>query len=132
VTNQALIVEDLLELAEQGQQETVNTCIDMLEDFFQEGIHLRYCKPLKGLFWELKSRSRAGRKGGSRIYLFWIGAEYQEAAIIHAGYKPKKEACVSSLERLRVILCNRSSSESKPVSIRSATRLIASIKGSTS
>jgi hypothetical protein len=76
----------------------------MLTDFFQEGINSRYCKPLKGLFWELKSRSRGGLKGGSRVYFFWVGAEYQEAAIVRAEYKPEKEPDVTILNSIAEVI----------------------------
>jgi hypothetical protein len=103
-TEHPLIIEDLLELAEQGRQDVVNACIEMLSDFFKQGIHSRYCKPLKGLFWELKSRSRGGLKGGSRIYFFWIGSDYQEAGIVHAEYKPEKEPDVTILNSVAEVI----------------------------
>jgi hypothetical protein len=68
------LIEDLLELAAEGQQEAVNAMIEMLADFHQHGLDSRFPKKLKGYpVWELKTRTRGGMKGGARIYFFFAG-----------------------------------------------------------
>jgi hypothetical protein len=103
-TQHPLVIEDMLELAEAGQQEAVDACVIMLTDFFRQGKDSRYCKVMKGLFWELKSRSRGGFKGGSRVYFFWLGENYQEAAIVRAEYKTEVEPDVAILNDVAEII----------------------------
>lgn len=68
------LIEDLLELAATGQQEAVNAMIEMLADFHERGLDSRFPRKLKGYpVWELKTQSRGGLKGGSRIYFFFGG-----------------------------------------------------------
>lgn len=66
-----LIIEELLELAESGQQEAVEAMVTMLEDLHLHGLESRFVRALKGLpLFELKTASRGGAKGGSRVYFF--------------------------------------------------------------
>ncbi|CAM3407686.1 Addiction module toxin RelE [Deinococcus saxicola] len=68
----AAILDDLLALAEAGQQEAVNTAITMLRDLFEQGHRSSYTRKLQGMpIWELKSHARGGAKGGTRIYLYF-------------------------------------------------------------
>jgi hypothetical protein len=103
-TKHPLVIEDMLELAEAGRQEAVDACVMMLADFFRQGKDSRYCKVMKGLFWELKSRSRGGLKGGTRVYFFWLGENYQETAIVRAEYKTEAEPDVAILNDVAEII----------------------------
>ncbi len=94
----------MLAYAEAGRQEVVDECITMLADFFREGKNSRYCKVMKGLFWKLKSRSRGGLKGGTRVYFFWVGENYQEAALVRAEYKPGSEPDVAILNSVAEVI----------------------------
>lgn len=68
----AAILDDLLALADAGQQEAVNTAIAMLRDLFTQGHRSSYARKLQGLpIWELKSHARGGAKGGTRIYFYF-------------------------------------------------------------
>ena len=68
----AAILDDLLALAEAGQQEAVNTAIIMLRDLFQQGHRSSYARKLQGLpIWELKSHARGGARGGTRIDFYF-------------------------------------------------------------
>lgn len=80
------LIEDLLELAEEGQQEAVNAMIEMLADFHQHGLDSRFPKKLKGYpIWQLKTRTRGGIKGGARIYFFFAGKD--KAVMVNAESK---------------------------------------------
>jgi hypothetical protein len=97
------IIEDLLDLANLGKQEAVNAMIEMLEDLHIHGLESRFIKKLKGLpLWELKTKSRGGQKGGSRIYLFVT--EDNKAALINAEIKADNQASIHKLEEALDIL----------------------------
>ncbi len=89
------IVEDLLEIAHTGHHEALNALILMLEDLTQQGLDSRFAKTLKRTpIWELKTRSRGGLKGGSRVYWFplEVSMEHNEssetfAVIVNAEVK---------------------------------------------
>jgi hypothetical protein len=67
----AMIVQDLIGLAEAGNQDALNAIIAMLEDLREHGLESRFIKNLKGTpVWELKTRARGGQKGGARVYWF--------------------------------------------------------------
>ncbi|WP_425148146.1 hypothetical protein [Deinococcus sp.] len=66
------IIEDLLLLAEAGQQHAVDAAVSMLADLFRHGHHSSYAKKLQSLpIWELKTHARGGAKGGMRVYFFF-------------------------------------------------------------
>lgn len=68
----ALVVRDLLKMQGAGQQEAVTAIIRMVQDLGAHGQRSRYARALKGTpIWELKTRSRGGAKGGTRVYFFW-------------------------------------------------------------
>ena len=94
-TTRSAIVDDLLELAEQGQVEAVRAIIDMLTDLHQNGFECRFLKKMRGVLWELKTRARGGEKGGARVYLFWLGQD--EVAVLHAEVKEGDAASVQVL-----------------------------------
>jgi Phage derived protein Gp49-like (DUF891) len=97
------IIEDLLELATSGKQEAVDAMIEMLEDFHIYGLESRFVKKLKGLpVWELKTKSRGGLKGGSRIYFFMT--EEKEAVLVNAEVKAEAKVSSSKLEEVLDIL----------------------------
>lgn len=99
-----LVIEDLLELAYTGKQEAVDHCIEMLQDFVEYGAESRFCKTMRGPFWELKSRSRGGLKGGARVYFFWVGESYREAALCRAEAKSGSEPDIAILNSVAEII----------------------------
>ncbi|MCY1704273.1 hypothetical protein [Deinococcus sp. SL84] len=82
----AAILDDLLEMVAAGQQEAVNTAIRMLTDLYLQGHQSSYAKKLQSLpIWELKSHSRGGSKGGTRIYFYF--RTNGDAVIVNAEVK---------------------------------------------
>jgi hypothetical protein len=74
------IVEDLLEISHTGHHEALDAIILMLEDLTQQGLESRFAKTLKGTpIWELKTRSRGGLKGGSRVYWFPLEVSMEDS-----------------------------------------------------
>lgn len=66
------VLDDLLALAEAGQQAAVDAAILMLADLYELGAESRYAKKLQGLpLWELKTQARGGAKGGMRVYFYF-------------------------------------------------------------
>lgn len=60
----AAILDDLLALADAGQQDAVNTAIVMLSNLFEHGHRSSYAQKLQDLpLWELKSHAKGGVKG---------------------------------------------------------------------
>jgi hypothetical protein len=95
------IIEDLLELAQQDQG-AVNSIIQMLEDLLASGTQSRYCKKLKNLpFWELKTRSRGGVKGGARLYFAVVDGD---AVLFNAEFKTGDLPSAHKLEEAAEIL----------------------------
>ena len=102
------IVEDLIAIAEAGHQEALRAIVLMLEDLSEHGLKSRYAKVLKGTpIWELKTRSRGGIKGGSRVYWFPLlvdDGEHQETvgvlvnAEVKAGSVPDLNKLAEALE----------------------------------
>ena len=96
-----LLIENLLEFAEAGHQNAVDTSIEMLSDFHQNDLSSRYLKKLIGLpFWELKTRSRGGIKGGVRVYLFIAD---DMAFCVNAEIKPEDKPNANKLEEVAII-----------------------------
>jgi hypothetical protein len=96
-----LLIENLLEFAETGHQDAVNASIEMLSDFHQHDLNSRYLKKLIGLpFWELKTRSRGGIKGGIRIYVFIAD---DMAFCVNAEIKPANSPNPNKLEEVAMI-----------------------------
>lgn len=61
------LIEDLQNLS----LEAIVAVIKMFSDFYEFGLESRYVKKLQGLpVWELKTQSRGGVKGGTRVYFF--------------------------------------------------------------
>jgi len=66
------IIEDLLALAEAGQQGAVDAAVLMLTDLYRQGHGSSYARKLQGLpIWELKTHTRGGAKGGTRVYFYF-------------------------------------------------------------
>jgi hypothetical protein len=81
------VIEDLLEIANAGRIEALNAIINMLENFHEHGRDSRFVSKFTGLpIWELKTASRGGPKGGSRVYFFFL--ESGEAVLVNAEVKP--------------------------------------------
>jgi hypothetical protein len=104
------IVEDLLEIAHTGHQEALDAIILMLKDLTQQGLESRFAKTLKGTpIWELKTRSRGGLKGGSRLYWFPLEVSREDSkssetfavivnAEVKAGNTPNPLKLMEALE----------------------------------
>jgi hypothetical protein len=93
-----LIIENLIEISQANHQEALNSIIQMLEDLVENKLDSRYAKTLQGTpIWELKTRSRGGIKGGTRVYWFPLQISQENtqeivAIIINAEIKPEKQA----------------------------------------
>ncbi|MBB6017071.1 type II toxin-antitoxin system RelE/ParE family toxin [Deinococcus radiopugnans] len=101
----AAILDDLLAMADTGQQDAVNTAITMLSDLFEHGHRSSYAQKLQGLpIWELKSHARGGAKGSTRIYFYFRrnGDVVIVNAEIKAGNAPSapllREAALTALQ----------------------------------
>ena len=98
-----IIIQNLLEMVQNNQQTSVNSIILMLQDFYSQGRNSRYLEKLKTLpFYELKTRSRGGQKGGARVYLFLTDKD--EAIIINAEIKTGSTPNPQKLEEVAIIL----------------------------
>jgi hypothetical protein len=64
------LVKDLVNLKYSGHHDCIAQMVRMVADLKIHGTKSRFFKGLGGPLVELKSRSRGGDKGGSRIYLF--------------------------------------------------------------
>jgi len=95
-----LIIEEFLELVYEGKVEAVHAMITMLSDLHVHGRNSRYLRNLAGTpLWELKTQSRGGVKGGSRVYLFVT--QYDEAGIVNCEVKDEDGA---STQKLKLVL----------------------------
>jgi hypothetical protein len=95
-----LIIEEFLELVYEGKVEAVHAMITMLSDLHVHGRNSRYLRNLAGTpLWELKTQSRGGVKGGSRVYLFVT--QYDEAGIVNCEVKDEDGA---SMQKLKLVL----------------------------
>ena len=93
-----LIVQDWLELIEQGKQLCVNKMIEMCRDLYENGMETRFKKHLFGPVHELKSRTSLG---GARVYFF---AGEAEAVLVRAECKKEDEATVQLLNDVASVL----------------------------
>jgi hypothetical protein len=90
-------------MIQNNQQESVNSIILMLQDFYQNGRDSRYLEKLKNLpLHELKTRSRGGQKGGARVYLFLTNDG--EAVIVNAEIKTGHKPDDQKLEEVAIVL----------------------------
>ena len=102
-----ILIEEMLELTENGSWTAVGTLIEMLDDLHRHGQQSRFFRNFKGLtISELKSASRGGSKGGSRVY-FWVNPQ-DEAMVVNCEVKQESSA---SMNKLRVVLEVRSAYE---------------------
>lgn len=91
------IIDDLLAMAEAGQQAAVDAAITMLEDLFDHGSTSSFAKKLAGLpIWELKTHARGGAKGGTRVYFYFRSTG--EAVIVNAETKTGTQASAIKLK----------------------------------
>jgi hypothetical protein len=80
------LIEDLLNIAQNGHIQALKAMVEMLEDFHQFGQDSRYAQKFTGYpIWELKTTARGGTKGGARIYFFFI--DTSEAVLVNAEIK---------------------------------------------
>jgi hypothetical protein len=92
----APFIQDLLDMATQGQQDCVNKIIDMLEDFHTHGFsknsqnayNCRFIKPFGAAIYELKARKVGS--GAPRAYM--IRGNNQCAYFTHAECKKRDAA----------------------------------------
>ncbi len=97
------IIEDLLLLADKGQQRAVDAAITMLIDLHRASTVTDsvYAKRLTGLpIWELKTHARGGAVGGTRVY--FIAAADGRAVIVNAEIKAGDTAGHALREAVRV------------------------------
>jgi hypothetical protein len=101
------IIRDLLEISRTGHQDALNAIIKMLEDFEQHSTTSRFLRKLQGIpLHELKTQSRGGIKGGSRVYLYVINN--LDCILINAEVKPDKHPNPNKLkEALEIVLAFR-------------------------
>lgn len=86
----SLIIEALLALKKEQKHQGVSMVIEMLTDLVQHGQASRYLVKMKGSsIWELKSTTRGGQRGGSRVYLFMLPTG--EAGIVTCEVKENDE-----------------------------------------
>lgn len=90
------IIEDLLD------QAAVDSMVLMLSDLYTNGLDSRFVKKLKDLpFWELKTRSRGGKKGGARVYFAVVdGSAVLFNAEVKTGDTPSKHKLEEAAEIL--------------------------------
>jgi phage-related protein len=62
-----LLIQELLELAQDGKMGCVSAIIELIADLYQNGDDCRYIKALGGSLFELKKRAK---DGGARVYYF--------------------------------------------------------------
>lgn len=97
------LIEDLLKIAETNQ-DAVDAIIHMLKDFHQNGHQSRFAHKLQGLpVWELKTRSRGQKRGGARVYFYFLGNN-QTAVLVNAEDKEGTEANDHLLNEVAEIL----------------------------
>lgn len=72
-TQRPAVLDDLLAFAEAGQQRAVDAAVTMLQALYQaEAVtDCPYARKLQGLpIWELKTHTRGGGVGGTRVYFY--------------------------------------------------------------
>lgn len=78
----------------------MSAMIEMLTDLHEQGRASRYLRHLKGsAVHELKTHSRGGQKGGSRVYLFFTSDD--AAGIVNCEVKDDD---APSTQKLKVVL----------------------------
>lgn len=93
-----ILIDELLDLELHGKQAAVTMMLEMLQDLHEKGRDCRYLHKLTGTpLWELKSASRGGEKGGSRVYLVLLADD--EAGIVNCEVKA---GVTADREKLRV------------------------------
>jgi len=81
-----ILIEEMLALRKAGKRQVVVGIIEMVRDLREHGRDSRYLLAMKGFpIYELKSRSRGGEKGGTRVYLFLT--EHDEAGLVTCEVK---------------------------------------------
>lgn len=95
-----IIIDELLALADEGNQRGVAMMIKMLKELHERGRNSQYLVKLQSSpIWELKPTSRGGETGGARVYLFLL--EGEGAGIVNCEIKSRN---APSTESLRVVL----------------------------
>jgi hypothetical protein len=90
-------IEDLQTLS----VEAILAVIKMMSDFYKFGLESRYVKKLQGLpAWELKTQSRGGVKGGTRVYFFISG---DDAIFVNCEVKDENEPSTNKLREVAQI-----------------------------
>ncbi len=101
-TGRAQMIQDQLELANNGKQEAVDEMVNMLEDLHRRGRRSRYLQKLQGMpLFELKPTIRGGHKGGARVYLAFN--QYGEALLLNAEAKPQDTAAPNTAKIMQAL-----------------------------
>jgi hypothetical protein len=91
------LVEDLQDFS----LEAIVATIKMIADFYEFGLESRYVKKLQGLpMWKLKTQSRGGVKGGTRVYFFVSG---DDAVFVNCEVKDDDTPSVNKLREVAQI-----------------------------
>lgn len=97
-----IIIEELLGLARGGQHEALTAMIEMLRDLYLYGRESRFVRSLQGVsLYELKTQSRGGAKGGSRIYFFLNDRD--EAVVVNCEVKDDDTASTNKLKEAATV-----------------------------
>ncbi len=94
-----LIIQDFLNLSQQGKIKCLNKMIEMTSDLYLYGLDSRYVKHLFSSVFELKSRTV---DGGARVY--FIATENQEFVLTRAECKKQDTASIDLLNDTADIL----------------------------
>lgn len=91
-------IEEMLALAKAGKRRPISAIIGMVKDLKKNGRASRYLVPMTGYpIYELKTRSRGGQTGGTRVYLFLT--KHDEAGLVTCEVKDDD---ASDLEKLKL------------------------------
>jgi hypothetical protein len=97
-------IEDLRQTVETGGPGALAAAIEMLRDLHRLGNRSRFARKLQGVpLWELKPRSRGGRKGGVRVVCTSIETPVSAMlfdAEVKSGVSPNAAKLREALENL--------------------------------
>jgi phage-related protein len=93
ITIHPLLIEDWLELADNGKAQSVHKMIDMVRDLQHSGRNSRFVKHLGGAVYELKTRTP---QGGARVYFFQT--DEHEFVLTRSEVKLENQASLRLLE----------------------------------
>jgi hypothetical protein len=94
-----LLLQDWLNLIEQGKQACVDKMIEMCQDLYLNGLETRFKKHLFGPVYELKRRTPIG---GARVYFF--STNQDEFVLVHGECKKESKADIGLLNDVADVL----------------------------